>query len=114
MTVAVIGEVLVDLAWRTGGAHSVPHPGGSPANVAVGLHRLGRPTTLMTCWGDEPPGELLGAHLDSIGVEVHRLRPHHHRPGLPGRRGGTGCDPHRRGVPGGGHYHRGHHDRFGQ
>ncbi|MFC8427988.1 carbohydrate kinase [Streptomyces sp. NPDC057253] len=73
MTTVVIGEALVDLAWHTGGAHVVPHPGGSPANVAVGLHRLGQPAALMTCWGDDPPGDLVSAHLDSIGVTVHRL-----------------------------------------
>ncbi|MEU1164673.1 carbohydrate kinase [Streptomyces sp. NPDC005921] len=73
MTTVVIGEVLVDLAWHTGTAHIVPHPGGSPANVAVGLHRLGHPATLMTCWGDDPPGDLVRAHLDSIDVRVHRL-----------------------------------------
>ncbi|MFD6280984.1 PfkB family carbohydrate kinase [Streptomyces sp. NPDC060209] len=58
---------------------------GSPANVAVGLHRLGRPAILMTSWGDDPPGDLVRAHLDSVGVEVRRLRPYHHRPRLPGR-----------------------------
>ncbi|OUC92770.1 carbohydrate kinase family protein [Streptomyces swartbergensis] len=71
MTTVVIGEALVDLAWRAGCAHIVPHPGGSPANVAVGLRRLGQPATLMTCWGDDLPGELVRAYLDSIGVEVH-------------------------------------------
>jgi len=73
MTTAVIGEALVDLVWPTGTAHISPHPGGSPANVAVGLHRLGRQVTLMTSWGDDPPGELVSAYLDSTGVEVHRL-----------------------------------------
>jgi fructokinase len=73
MNTVVIGEALVDLAWRTGSARVSPHPGGSPANVAVGLRRLGRQATLMTCWGDDPPGELVRAHLDSTGVEVHRL-----------------------------------------
>ncbi|WP_030682360.1 carbohydrate kinase family protein [Streptomyces cellulosae] len=73
MTTIVIGEALVDLTWHTGTAHIVPHPGGSPANVAVGLHRLGQPASLMTCWGDDPPGDLVRAHLDSTGVRVHRL-----------------------------------------
>jgi fructokinase len=73
MTVAVIGEVLVDLVWRTGADQVVPLPGGSPANVAIGLHRLGRPVTLVTCWGDDPPGALVDAHLASTGVDVHRV-----------------------------------------
>ena len=41
MTIAVVGEVLIDLVWPIGTDRIVPHPGGSPANVAVGLHRLG-------------------------------------------------------------------------
>lgn len=73
MTAVVIGEALVDLVWPADSTHLSPHPGGSPANVAVGLHRLGRAVTLMTCWGDDPPGELVRAHLHSISVEVHRL-----------------------------------------
>ncbi|MFJ9912884.1 carbohydrate kinase [Actinacidiphila glaucinigra] len=70
--VGVVGEVLVDLLWRSGERQVTPVPGGSPANVAVGLHRLGRPTTLVTTWGDDPPGELVRAHLESTGVEVVR------------------------------------------
>ncbi|GLW64319.1 ribokinase [Actinomadura rubrobrunea] len=70
--VTVVGEVLVDLLWRSGAEHVLPVPGGSPANVAVGLHRLERPVTLVTTWGDDPPGALIGAHLDAIGVEVRR------------------------------------------
>ncbi|UED87629.1 carbohydrate kinase family protein [Streptomyces profundus] len=71
--VAVVGEALVDLLWRTGERQARAVPGGSPANVAVGLHRLGRPVTLLTSWGDDPPGALLEAHLGGIGVEVRRL-----------------------------------------
>ncbi|MGW2891849.1 carbohydrate kinase family protein [Streptomyces griseoruber] len=73
MTALIIGEALVDVVWPAGSTHLTPHPGGSPANVAVGLRRLGRPVTLMTCWGDDPPGELVRVHLDTIGIEVHRL-----------------------------------------
>ena len=70
--VGVVGEVLVDLLWRSGERQVTPVPGGSPANVAVGLHRLGRPTTLVTTWGDDPPGELVRAPLASTGVDVVR------------------------------------------
>jgi fructokinase len=73
LTIAVIGEVLVDLVWRTDADHLTPHPGGSPANVAVGLHRLGRAATLMSTWGDDAPGALVGSHLATTGVPVHRL-----------------------------------------
>jgi fructokinase len=72
MNTVVIGEALADLAWRAGSTHISPHPGGSP--VAVGLHRLGRQVTLMTCWGDDLPGELVRAYLDSIGLEVIRMQ----------------------------------------
>ena len=55
MSVLVIGELLVDLIWRTeDGDRITPHAGGSPANVALGLQRLDRPVTLATCWGDDP------------------------------------------------------------
>lgn len=73
MTAVIIGEALVDVVWPAGSTHLSPHPGGSPANVAVGLRRLDRPVTLLTCWGDDPPGELVRLHLDTIGVDVHRL-----------------------------------------
>jgi fructokinase len=73
MNTVVIGEAVVDLAWRADSTHISLHPGGSPANVAVGLHRLGRQVTLMTCWGDDLPGELVRAYLDSTDVEVIRI-----------------------------------------
>ncbi|MFR9721789.1 carbohydrate kinase family protein [Streptomyces sp. MS19] len=71
--VTVVGEVLVDLLWRSGATELRAVPGGSPANVAVGLHRLERPATLLTTWGDDPPGVLVAAHLGRIGVDVRRV-----------------------------------------
>ncbi|MDT0269607.1 carbohydrate kinase [Streptomyces sp. DSM 44915] len=71
--VAVVGEVLVDLLWRTGSPEARAVPGGSPANVAVGLSRLERPVTLLTSWGDDPPGALVDAHLAGTGLDVRRL-----------------------------------------
>ncbi|TDC76055.1 carbohydrate kinase family protein [Streptomyces hainanensis] len=71
--VTVVGEALVDLLWKTGARDVHAAPGGSPANVAVGLRRLGRPTTLLTTWGDDPPGELVRAHLVETGVAVTRV-----------------------------------------
>ena len=56
----VIGEALVDIV-RTG--NDVNHyPGGSCANVAVALARLGRRTLLATRYGDDR-------------LEVRRLNP---------------------------------------
>jgi fructokinase len=74
MSVLVIGEVLVDLIWRTGAEEIKPYPGGSPANVALGLRRLGQPATLATCWGDDPAGRLIEAHLERTGLDVRRVR----------------------------------------
>lgn len=73
MNIAVVGEVLVDLVWPMGTNHIVPHPGGSPANVAIGLHRLDRQVTLLSCWGNDPPGELIDSYLAATGVPVRRL-----------------------------------------
>ncbi|MGW7287666.1 carbohydrate kinase family protein [Streptomyces sp. NPDC054847] len=73
MTAVVIGEALVDLVWRSGGASIAPIPGGSPANVAVGLHRLDRPVRLTSCWGDDPPGVLVGDYLYATGVPIDRV-----------------------------------------
>lgn len=73
MNIAVVGEVLVDLVWPMGTNRIVPHPGGSPANVAVGLHRLGRQVTQLSCWGDDPPGELIDSYLAETGMSVRRL-----------------------------------------
>jgi fructokinase len=70
--VTVVGEALVDLLWRRGEREARAVAGGSPANVAVGLHRLDRPVTLVTAWGDDAPGELVLEHLKETGVEVRR------------------------------------------
>jgi fructokinase len=66
----VIGEALVDLVGQRGSRMFVAHPGGSPANVALGLGRLGDPVTLMTHLGRDAFGEMISAHLHASGVEV--------------------------------------------
>jgi len=63
--VAVIGEALVDVV--EGGE---THPGGSPLNIAVGLARLGHPTTLHARIGTDAHGDLVRAHLDEAGVAL--------------------------------------------
>lgn len=45
-------------------------PGGSPANVAVGLSRLGVPTDLLCCLGHDAHGDELRTHLDEAGVRL--------------------------------------------
>ncbi|MFF2142379.1 carbohydrate kinase [Kitasatospora sp. NPDC058190] len=67
--VLVIGECVADIV-RTDGAPDVVHPGGSPANLAYGLARLGRPAVLLTELGPDANGRLIRAHLESAGVEV--------------------------------------------
>ncbi|WP_031072733.1 carbohydrate kinase family protein [Streptomyces sp. NRRL WC-3742] len=67
--VLVIGECVADIV-RTDGAPDVVHPGGSPANVAYGLARLGRPAVLLTELGPDANGRLIRAHLESAGVTV--------------------------------------------
>jgi fructokinase len=65
----VIGECVADIV-RSPAGPDVTHPGGSPANVAYGLARLGHRAALLTQLGDDPSGELIGAHLRSAGVEL--------------------------------------------
>ncbi|MEU0134657.1 carbohydrate kinase [Streptomyces sp. NPDC006296] len=65
----VIGECVADIV-RLPGAPDRTHPGGSPANVACGLARLGRRTTLLTQLGADPGGRLVADHLASAGVRV--------------------------------------------
>ncbi|MFE0332515.1 PfkB family carbohydrate kinase [Streptomyces sp. NPDC058960] len=67
-----VGESLVDLVRHTGADTIRPIPGGSPANVAIGSHRLGHPVTLITCWGEDPPGALVREYLVGAGVDVLR------------------------------------------
>ncbi|MEU9854707.1 carbohydrate kinase [Streptomyces sp. NPDC047974] len=69
MSFLVIGECVADIV-RDPGAADVVHPGGSPANVAYGLARLGRATTLLTQLADDPSGRLIAAHLAGAGVRL--------------------------------------------
>lgn len=68
--VTVVGEALVDLVL--GPDDDVPraHPGGGPANIAVGLARLGHQSTLLTSLGDDDHGRLVREHLTGNGVDV--------------------------------------------
>lgn len=66
----VVGEALIDLVGQRGGRTLAAHPGGSPANVALGLARLGVPVTLTTRLGRDAFGEMILAHLEASGVRV--------------------------------------------
>ena len=68
-TALIAGEALVDVV-RAEGQPRREHPGGSPANVAFGLARLGRRVQLSTWFGDDERGALLRTHLTSAGVRL--------------------------------------------
>ncbi|MEM1690255.1 MAG: sugar kinase [Thermofilaceae archaeon] len=67
------GEILVDLiptevgTYREGLTLEV-HFGGAPANVAVGLSKLGVPTAFIGAVGDDAFGEMLIRYLSEEGV----------------------------------------------
>ncbi len=68
--ITVVGESLVDVVVRSGHGKPTVHPGGSPANVAVALSRLGQPVSLVTQIGADDHGSLIRAHLEGNGVRV--------------------------------------------
>lgn len=65
----VVGESLVDIVEREDGS-STSHVGGSPANVAVGLARLGRRVELATSIGADARGRQIAAHLRANAVDL--------------------------------------------
>lgn len=76
--VLCLGEALVDLLpSRVGPLEEVPsferHSGGSPANVAVGVARLGGRAAFAGTVGDDPFGRFLRAALAAEGVDVSAL-----------------------------------------
>jgi fructokinase len=67
--VLVVGEALIDIVHRADGtADEVP--GGSPANVAIALGRLGRAPRLLTRLGDDERGRRIARWLEESGVAV--------------------------------------------
>jgi fructokinase len=73
MSVLVIGEALADIVKRADGS-VVEHPGGSPANVAITLGRLGRAPRLLTSFGDDERGAGIRAWLEESHVDVQVAR----------------------------------------
>jgi fructokinase len=61
--IVVCGEALVDLIRSAAGESYLPRPGGSAANVAVALGRLGEDVTLLARLSKDRFGELLREHL---------------------------------------------------
>ncbi|QZY28607.1 PfkB family carbohydrate kinase [Nocardioides coralli] len=72
----VVGESLVDIV-RGGDGSSREYAGGSAANVAVALARLGRTVHFATSWGDDPRGTMLAERLERdevrLAVDPHAL-----------------------------------------
>jgi fructokinase len=71
--ITVVGEALLDLVAEGAAKSFAARPGGSPANVAVGLARLGGAVTLATCLGDDLPGRIVDDHLTASGVAIQKL-----------------------------------------
>jgi fructokinase len=67
--ITVVGEALIDLVGAEGSRFDA-HPGGSPLNVAVGLARLGQPTTMMARLADDAFGRILRQHATDNGVDL--------------------------------------------
>lgn len=67
--VLVVGEALIDIVMPLEGMVA-EHVGGSPANVAIGLARLGHPTTLATRFGHDERGTRIRALLEREGVAL--------------------------------------------
>lgn len=69
-TALVVGESLVDVVSEPGASTGRERPGGSAANAAVALARLGRAVTFATSYGDDERGQLITEHLAGSGVSL--------------------------------------------
>jgi fructokinase len=75
-----LGELLIDFVPTVTGTTLVDAPafrkapGGAPANVAVGLARLGVSSAFMGKVGDDPFGHFLASTLAEAGVDTGPLR----------------------------------------
>lgn len=67
--VLVVGEALIDVVTGEAGG-ATESVGGSPANVALGLARLGVPVRLHTALAHDDRGERVASHLATSGVDV--------------------------------------------
>lgn len=65
--ITVVGEALVDIV---GPSLEDEIPGGSPANVALGLGRLGVSVDFVTWLGDDARGHRIASHLEASDVRL--------------------------------------------
>jgi fructokinase len=76
MSVICFGELLIDFVSSESGvtveqaSGFVKAPGGAPANVAVGVARLGHPAAFLGQVGEDPFGHFLADVLESESVDV--------------------------------------------
>ncbi len=80
-TAISFGELLVDMVSPADASLGeattfLKAPGGAPANVAVGLQKLGVPTAFIGMVGDDPFGDHLRDVLKSEGVDTSPLLSH--------------------------------------
>ena len=72
----IVGESLVDIVRGADGSTS-EFAGGSAANVAVALARLGRPVDFASSWGQDRRGQVLAERLErdavSLAVDPHAI-----------------------------------------
>ncbi len=82
MSIICFGELLIDFVALESGvtvdqaSGFIKAPGGAPANVAVGVTRLGHPAAFIGQVGADPFGHFLVDVLESEGVDVSGLRFH--------------------------------------
>lgn len=80
MRVLCFGELLVDMVSPTPDAdlgaatQFLKAPGGAPANVAVGVHRLGIESAFVGAVGDDPFGHFLREVVGREGVDVSGVK----------------------------------------
>lgn len=65
----VIGEALIDVVQQQDGTVR-EHAGGSPANVSLGLARLGYPVELTTWLGPDAYADIIASRLTLSGVSI--------------------------------------------
>jgi fructokinase len=73
--IVVFGEALIDLVPGTAKASFTAHPGGGPANIAVGLGRLGIDVQLLARLADDQFGAMLRDHLGGSNVGLDLISP---------------------------------------
>ncbi|GIW25899.1 carbohydrate kinase [Meiothermus sp.] len=72
----VAGEALIDMTPTTlnGATAYIPHPGGSPYNVALGAGRLGIPTAFLGRISRDGFGQLLKRHLAASKASLEYVK----------------------------------------